>query len=129
MIATIKRAPCLWVILCLSAGCQSLRAYDGPQLQESELAHITGDSRFAYGVPLSIILRKVDGMEVGSRYNGVNVLPGTHSLLIDCTVTESKHISRHHLDVDVYAGVKYRLVADTGAGNRECVEVQLVSQN
>jgi hypothetical protein len=57
------------------------------------------------------------------------VLPGEHSLLIDCTVTESKQTRRHHLDVDVDAGVKYRLVANTGPGNRECTDVQLVATN
>jgi hypothetical protein len=55
------------------------------------------------------------------------VLPGAHTLLIDCTVTESRHTSRHHLDVEVSAGGKYRLVAQTGQANRECVEVQLIS--
>jgi hypothetical protein len=106
-----------------------MRAYEGPGLSDRELANIKGDSRAAFGVPLSIILRQVDSLDLGVRYSGVNVLPGAHSLLIDCTVTESKQTSRHHLDVEVYAGVKYRLVADTGPGNRECVDVQLVSVN
>jgi hypothetical protein len=123
-------APWRWVILGLTlAGCESLRGYDGPRLPDSELAHIVGDSRAAYGIPLSIILRRIDSLDLGVRYSGVNVLPGAHSLLIDCTVTESKQTTRHHLDVEVYAGVKYRLVADTGPGNRECVDVQLVSVN
>jgi hypothetical protein len=123
-----KRAPCVWLIVGLTlVGCESLRSYEGPQRPDSELAHIAGDFRVTTGAPLSVILRRVDSVDLGLRYNGVDVLPGAHSLLIDCTVTESKHTSRHHLDVDVYAGVKYRLVANTGPGNRECVDVQLVS--
>jgi len=123
-----QRAPWAWFVVCLTlVGCQSLRGYDGPRLPDSELAHIVGDSRAAYGIPLSIILRRVDNLDLGWGDSGVNVLPGAHSLLIDCTVTESQRTSRHHLDVEVYAGVKYRLVADTGPGNRECVAVQLVS--
>jgi hypothetical protein len=125
-----RRAPWVWLILGLTlAGCESLRGYEGPRLPDSELAHITADSRFASGMPLSIILRRVDSFDLGPRYSGVKVLPGAHSLLIDCTVTESRQTTRHHLDVEVYAGVKYRLVADTGPGNRECVDVQLVNAN
>jgi hypothetical protein len=111
------------------SGCDSLRAYEGPRRPRSELAHIVGDSRVSAGAPLAIILRRVDELDVGLRYNSVLVSPGAHTLLIDCTVTESKHTSRHHLDVDVDAGVKYRLVADTARGNRECAAVQLVSVN
>lgn len=110
----------------LLAGCESLRIYDGPRQDASEVARILGDSRIA-GASVSIILRRVDQRDVGLRYRGVEVLPGAYTLLIDCTVTESKHTSRHHLNVDVAAGIKYRLTADTGRGNRECVGVQLVS--
>jgi hypothetical protein len=117
------------LISVLATGCQSLRAYDGPERESRELAHIAGDLRITAGAPLSIILRRVDNETLGLRYSGVDVLPGTHTLLIDCTVTESKQTSRHHLDVDVDAGVKYRLVANTGPGNRQCVDVQLVSVN
>jgi hypothetical protein len=123
----LKRAPLAVLIVGLTlAGCESLRGYEGPRRPASELARITGDSRVG-GAPLAVILRQVDDVDLGLQYSGVDVLPGAHSLLIDCTVTESKQTTRHHLDVDVDAGVKYRLVADTGPGNRECVEVRLVS--
>lgn len=110
------------------AGCESLQLYEGARQDSREVARIVGDSRIS-GAPVSLILRRVDNRDVGLRYRGVEVLPGAYTLLIDCTVTESKHTSRHHLDVDVDAGVKYRLVAGTGRGNRECVDVQLVSVN
>lgn len=110
------------------AGCETLRMYEGERLAARDVASIVGDSRIA-GAPVSIVLRRIDGVELGMRYRGVEVLPGAHTLLIDCTVTESKHTSRHRLDVEVDPGVKYRLVANTGRGNRECVDVQMVSVN
>jgi hypothetical protein len=111
------------------AGCMSVRAYDGPRREARELAHVVGSMHVTAGEPVSIILRRIDDVDLGLGDRGADALPGTHSLLIDCTVTESKHTSRHHLDVDADAGVKYRLVADTGPNNRECVEVRMVSTN
>ena len=110
------------------AACESLAVYDGDHRPKGELAQILGDSRINAGLPIAIVIRSVDETELGLRYRGALVLPGEHDLLIDCTVTESHHISRHHLHVDVDAGVKYRVVADTGPGNRECRDVQLVSR-
>ena len=127
MIYRVSRcAPLVIVSVSLTLfGCQSLRGYEGPHRPTRDLAHIAGDSRIA-GAPLSVILRRVDEQDLGLLQSSVEVLPGEHNLLIDCTVTESKQTSRHHLDVEVDAGVKYRLVANTGAGNRECIDVQLV---
>ena len=122
-------APLSIVVIGLTlAGCGSVRIYEGPSRSARDVAHIAGDSRIA-GAPLSVILRQVDDQDLGLLYSGVEVLPGEHSLLIDCTVTESKQTSRHHLDVDVDAGVKYRIVGTTGPGNRECTDVQLISTN
>src|SRR5882757_6696638 len=100
--------------------CESLAVYDGRYRSKGELAQILGDPRINAGLPVTAVIRRIDEEEVGLRYRGVLVLPGEHDLLIDCTVTESHHISRHHLHVDVDAGVKYRIVANTGPGNREC---------
>jgi hypothetical protein len=123
---TYRCAPLAVVSVGLTlCGCGSLRGYEGARHPASELAHIAGDSRIA-GAPLAVNLRRVDDQDLGLLQSSVEVLPGEHNLLIDCTVTESKHTSRHHLDVEVDAGVKYRLVANTGPGNRECVDVQLV---
>jgi hypothetical protein len=113
----------------IASGCMSVRAYEGPRREQRELAHIVGSMHISAGEPVSIILRRIDDIDLGWGDRGADALPGTHNLLIDCTVTESKHTSRHHLDVELYAGVKYRLVADTGRGNRECTEVQLISTN
>jgi hypothetical protein len=112
----------------LLAGCESLHLYEGKRLPKDELAQITGDSRISGSLPVTVTIRTVDEEELGLRYRGAYVLPGEHDLLIDCTVTESKQTSRHHLHVSVDAGVKYSLVADTGPGNRACADVQIVAR-
>lgn len=112
----------------LLPGCRSLQAYDGSR-PRSEIAKIIGNMRLTAGEPVSVVIRRVDDTDVGLTYNSVSVLPGPHSLLIDCTVTESKATSRHHLTVNVEAGATYRLVASTRPGNRECADVQAVSVN
>jgi hypothetical protein len=55
----------------------------------------------------------------------VDVLPGSHSLLIDCRIRETNSTTRHSLDVEVWAGRRYKLVAETGPGLRECTSVRL----
>ncbi len=107
------------------AGCSTMQAYEGERRSRNDLAHIVGDWRLRAGAPLSVILRRVDEIEVGLRYSAAGVLPGQHQLLVDCTVAATGHISRYELDVEVDAGARYRLVADTAAGNRECGAVQL----
>jgi hypothetical protein len=116
------------VAIALQGGCFTMRAYDGESRSRDELAHIVGDWRLTAGAPLSVILRRVDDLDVGLRYSGVDLAPGQHHLLVDCTVNATKRISRHNLDVEVYEG-RYKLVADTQPGNRECSEVRLVSAN
>jgi hypothetical protein len=111
------------------SGCGTMQAYDGEKRTRDELAHIVGDWRVRAGGPLSLILRRVDENDVGLRYSGADVLPGTHRLLVDCTVSETGRVSRHELNVELFEGVKYRLRADTGPGNRECSDVRLERVN
>ena len=108
------------------AACASIDAYEGDQRSRRELAEIVGDSHFVK-LPVTILIRRVDDTDLGVMDRGALVLPGEHDLLIDCTVTESQRTSRHHLHIEVDAGVKYRLVADTSPGNRDCREVKIVS--
>jgi hypothetical protein len=117
-----------FVVGLLSSGCQSLEAYDGGRRARDEVALIVGDFRITAGAPLSILLRSVDGVELGLRQRSAAVLPGAHDLLIDCTVTDSKRTSRHHLRVEVEAGETYVLRADTGQGNTVCSEVALIER-
>jgi hypothetical protein len=77
------------------------------------------------GAPVSLLLRQVDGLTVDVRFSEVDLLPGRHSLLIDCVVAEGAG-GRHRLEVDLAAGRRYVIVAETGPGNRECTDVRLI---
>ena len=111
------------------AGCMTNQAYDGPKLARDEVAHISGDLRFTAGVPVSALLRQVDGRTLGLTENSVDLEPGQHTLLVDCKVQESGNTTRHTLEVEVFAGERYRLVAETGPGLRECTSVRLETVN
>jgi hypothetical protein len=104
------------------------QSYEGQKLPADQVAHITGDLRVTAGAPLTLILRQVDGKTLSVGQSAVDVLPGPHQLLVDCQIAETKAISRHAISVDVYAGEKYRLVAETAPGLHGCNEVALVSQ-
>ena len=72
------------------------------------------------------MIRQVDGKDVDMRYSSVALLPGKHSLLIDCQLGESGGTaSRHELNVEVAAGEHYRLQAEMRPGNRSCERVVL----
>jgi hypothetical protein len=104
------------------------QAYDGVKLPADQVAHIAGDLRVTAGVPLTLILRQIDGNTLSVGQSAVDVLPGQHQLLVDCQIAETKSTSRHAITVDVYAGEKYRLVAETAPGLHGCNEVALVPQ-
>jgi hypothetical protein len=101
------------------------QSYEGPKLPADDVAHISGDLRFTAGAPMSVILRKVDDRVLGLSENGVDVLPGPHSLLVDCLIRETGSTSRHSIDAEVSAGRRYKLVAEFGPGLRGCESVRL----
>lgn len=101
------------------------QSYEGPRLPAEDVAHISGDLRLTAGMPLSVILRKVDEHVLGFSENGVDVLPGKHTLLVDCSIRETASTSRHSLDVEVVAGARYRLVGQSAPGMRKCDAVRL----
>lgn len=110
----------------LAAGaCATQAAYDGPTRPRGELAVIEGNPRFNAGLPVVVSVRRVGERDVGVASSRVSVLPGQHRLLLDCTVAATGTTSRHQLDVEVVAGGRYRLVADTAPGNQRCGEVRL----
>ncbi len=110
--------------LALSA-CMTAQTYEGPRRPRSEVAHIAGDLALSAGAPVSLLLRQVDGITLSVGQNAVDVLPGTHTLLVDCRIRETGGVSRHSIEVDVYEGRTYRLVPETGPGLRECTDVRL----
>ena len=116
-------------MLSLCSGCASLQAYEGERRPSSEVARISGDLRVTAGSPISVLLRQVDGHTLNLSENGVDVLPGTHQLLVDCTIRETSRTSRYTIAADVYAGRRYKLVAQTAEGVRECSGVELVAED
>ena len=120
---------CPVVTLLSIGGCMTAQNYDGPQLPRDEVARISGDFRISAGAPISVILRQVDGRTLSAGANAVDVLPGEHTLLVDCKIAETASINRHSLKVDVVPGARYRLVAETAPGLRECSAVHLESVN
>lgn len=101
------------------------QTYEGPRRPRSEVAHIAGDTALSAGAPISVLLRQVDGVTLSVSQSAVDVLPGTHTLLVDCRIQETSGVSRHSIEVEVYEGRTYRLVPETGPGLRECTEVRL----
>ena len=105
----------------------TVQTYEGPRRPRSEVAHIAGDLALSAGAPISVLLRQVDGISLSLGQSAVDVLPGSHQLLVDCRIQETRSLSRHSIDVEVYEGRTYRLVPETGPGLRECTAVRLES--
>lgn len=120
--------PCAVVGVALACGgCRTVQSYAGERLPRDEVARIIGDVPIN-GAPLAVILRKVDSRELGLSESSAEVLPGKHSLLVDCRIRETSSTSRHTLEVEVEAGGTYRLAADSARGMRGCTEVRLETQ-
>jgi hypothetical protein len=116
----------LLALAALLAGCATYHAYDGPPLPRSQVAIVTGSAKIRSALPLALVIRAVDGREVGLQYASVALSPGRHELLVDCQVTgETGTASRHVLSVEVAAGERYRLNALMAPGNRACSGVEL----
>ena len=90
-----------------------------------EVARITGDPVVTAGSPVTVVLRQVDGRDIGLTQTSVELLEGKHNLLVDCRIAETKAVSRHSLDIEVFGGRSYRLRAETGPALRECIGVSL----
>jgi hypothetical protein len=104
----------------------TVQTYEGPRRPRSEVAHIAGDLAFG-GAPISVLIRQINGKTLRLGQSAVDVLPGTHELLVDCRIQETQSVTRHVLEVEVFEGRTYRLVPETGPGLRECTEVRLES--
>jgi hypothetical protein len=111
----------------LAGGCMSVQLYDGPKRDKDEVARITGDPVVTAGSPVTVVLRQVDDRDIGLTQTSVELLEGKHNLLVDCRIAETKSVSRHALEVEVFGGRKYRLRAETGPALRECTGVTLES--
>lgn len=115
--------PVGWVLV--ASGCMTAQTYEGTPRPRNEIAHIVGDLRLNTGVPIAVSLRQVDGVTLSASESAVDVLPGTHTLLVDCRVQETGSITRHEIEVEVFEGRTYRLVPDVAPGLRGCSDVRL----
>jgi hypothetical protein len=109
--------------LCLS-GCGTLQAYEGERLPADDYAVVRADPSVSAGLPVQVILRKVDGYEVPVSKTAVELRPGSHSFLVDCRVPEAGDVTRFEITAEVLAGGRYRLVADATARGCRSVELQ-----
>lgn len=107
-------------------GCLTMQAYEGQRLPADSVARVQGDYKMRAGAPISFLLRQVDGIEVDVRYSGVDLLPGIHTLLVDCVLAGAAG-SRHRLQVDLVADRRYVIAGETVPGNRECTDVRLLA--
>jgi uncharacterized lipoprotein len=106
------------------AGCGSLQAYEGPRLPAGERAVVRADPAVSAGLPVEVILRKVDTYEVPVDNSRVELRPGAHRFLVDCRVPEAGIVTRFVIDAEVQAGGTYRLVADATARGCRAVELR-----
>jgi uncharacterized lipoprotein len=118
----ILQAAALAGALCLS-GCGTLRAYDGERLAADDYAVVRADPSVSAGLPVQVILRKVDDYDVPVTRTAVELRPGSHSFLVDCRVPEAGEVTRFAITAEVAPGGRYRLVADATA--RGCRGVAL----
>lgn len=115
------------VVALTVSGCMSTQLYDGPKRPRDQVARISGDPVVTAGLPVSVVLRQVDGHSIGVTQTSVELLEGKHSVLVDCRIAETSGVSRHALEVEVFGGRSYRLRAETGPALRECTGVTLES--
>lgn len=120
------RVAVAWIATAL-AGCLSVQGYEGEKRDADDLARISGDPSINAGSPLTLVLRKVDEQTLNVAQTSVDVLPGKHTLLVDCRISEGRRTTRHSIEVEVGAGIHYHLVAETEPGLQGCSEVSLRS--
>ncbi len=120
---------CIVAAAALVASCATYQGYEGPKKPASQVATIEGTAKLRTTLPLALVIRSIDGREVGLQYSAVAVEPGKHAILVDCQVSgPPASTSRHELEVELAAGVRYKLAARMDAGNRSCADVDLESQ-
>jgi len=119
----LPAAVVLGSVLCLSA-CGTLKAYEGERLDADDYAVVRADPSVSAGLPVQVILRKVDTYEVPVSKTKVELRPGSHSFLVDCRVPEAGTVTRFEITAEVFPGGRYRLVADATARGCRGVELQ-----
>lgn len=107
------------------AGCATQRTYPGPKRPEADVARIVGSPALNAGLPIEAVIRKVDGTVIGVVYSHVQVLPGPHTILVDCLMPAQHTTVRFELPLEASAGERYVLVPESAPGNRSCGDVRI----
>ncbi len=116
-------SPLVFLTLLLAA-CATERAYEGPRLPASGRAIVRADPALSAGLPVTLRLRRVDERELPLTASSVELAPGAHALLVDCSVAESGSTRRFTVNAELEPGASYRLVAIASARNCEAVELE-----
>ncbi len=121
---TLVRSLALLSAGVLLAACGTLQAYDGARLAPGDRAVVHSDPAVSAGLPVEVILRKVDDYDVPITKTKVELRPGQHHFIVDCHVRAAGSVTRFALDLVVEAGKSYRLVADATARGCDGVKLQ-----
>ena len=113
-----------WLAVLLT-GCAATPGYEGPRRAAGEVAVVSASLPVTAGAPVTVRLRKVDGAVIAFGVWRVELEPGQHQLLVDCTTRDPDRTARFGLDVDVDAGTRYRLVPVVGSPQEGCTAVAL----
>jgi hypothetical protein len=62
---------------------------------------------------------------IGVVYSHVQLLPGPHTILVDCVMPAAHTTVRFELQLEAEAGERYVLVPESAPGNRSCGEVRI----
>ena len=113
--------PMAWVL----AGCAATPGYDGPRRNRAEVAVVSASLPVTAGAPVRVRLRKVDGTVLAFGIWRIEVEPGPHVLLVDCTTSDPERTTRHEVVFDAEPGARHRLIPVVGSPREGCTSVAL----
>ncbi len=112
-------------LLLLLAGCAATPGYEGPRRAGSEVAVVTASLPVTAGAAVTLRLRKVDAEVLAFGVWRVELVPGRHALLVDCTTRDPERTTRHEVLLEAEAGGRYRLAAVIGSPQEGCSGVAI----
>ncbi len=110
------------VAMVMLAACATYRM---PGAQGQEMAQVTADPVVSAGLPVRVVLRRVDAERVDGRYSSAEVPAGRHEFLVDCSVAETGASSRHVVVAELEPRGRYRFVGIANARRCESVVLEL----
>lgn len=110
----------------LVGGCATVNV--GQPAAGEARAKLIGDPSFNAGLPVTVVIRKIDDVELGPFESRAALAPGPHHVIVDCAVAGTLSKTRFVLDIDADPGARYHLVADLAPGNHNCNDVQVESR-